>query len=181
MVLRINGYYYPNKFDSVLDYVSNKMEAKMTFASFYKDKKPSAASGKLHIDPSYMQPPYNLKQRPNAATRPLLVMFEEPNCKQCDELHLDVLQKPETREAIKAFDVVLLNQYSNGFIVPPDGKPIKIANKKIYLFILNICILLNFSFYFWFLTYQFLLFLILLLLFRALHNFDCNRNLSKSH
>ncbi len=127
VVLRINGYYYPQKFNAVLDYVSAAMETKMTFANFYKSRKSTATSGKLHIDPTYLQPPYNLKQQLATTKRPLLVMFEEPNCKLCDELHLDVLQKAETREAIKPFDVVLLNQHSKGFLVTPEGKTMKIA------------------------------------------------------
>jgi thioredoxin-related protein len=128
VILRINGYYYPQKFSAVLDYVSAGTENKMTFADYYKAEKSSATSGKLHIDPAYLQPPYNLKQRLSAAKRPLLVMFEEPNCKQCDELHLDILQKAESREAIKPFDVVLLNRHSKGFLVTPDGVAMRIAD-----------------------------------------------------
>jgi thioredoxin-related protein len=128
VVLRINGYYYPQKFSAVLDYVSAGTESKMTFADYYKTEKKSATSGKLHIDPAYLQPPYNLKQRLATAKRPLVVMFEEPNCKLCDELHLDILQKAESREAIKAFDVVLLNQHSKGFLVTPEGVVMKIAD-----------------------------------------------------
>jgi len=128
IALRVNGYYYPDKFKAALDYVSEGMESKTGFLSYYKETRAKKVSGSLHIDPAYLQPPYNLKQTLKTNQRPLLVMFEEPDCKLCDELHLDVLKKPETQEAIKDFDVVLLNQYSKGFLVTPDGKAKRISD-----------------------------------------------------
>ena len=124
--LRINGYYYPKKFSAALDYVSQKKEGKISFLQFYKQASKPKVSGKLHIEDSYLQPPYNLKKTLAENKRPLLVMFEQPDCKLCDELHLDVLKKPEAASAIKAFDVVVLNQYSRGFITTPAGKQMRI-------------------------------------------------------
>ena len=124
--LRINGYYHPEKFAAALDYVSQKQEGKMTFLQFYKARTKPVLSGKLHIDDSYLQPPYNLSNTIKTNKRPLIVMFEQPDCKLCDELHLDVLKKPETVKAIKDFDVVVLNQYSRGFITTPAGKQMRI-------------------------------------------------------
>lgn len=126
VALRINGYYYPEKFTAALDYVSNKKEKETSFLTYYKQKKTSKASASLHIDPRYLQPPYNLKLAMETSKRPLLVMFEEPYCKLCDELHLDILQQEETKEAIKAFDVVLLNARSNGILITPQGKAMRI-------------------------------------------------------
>ncbi len=126
--LRINGYYYPEKFNAALDYVSKKMESTISFLNYYKNNKADKATGKLHIDPSYLQPPYHLQQTLQKNKRPLLVLFEEPNCKLCDELHLDILKNQEARQAIKDFDVVLLNQHSKGFLVTPDGKMKRITD-----------------------------------------------------
>lgn len=126
VALRINGYYYPEKFNAALDYVSKKLESSTSFLDYYKNSKTEKASGTLHIDPSYLQPPYHLQQTLQKNKRPLLVLFEEPNCKLCDELHLDILKNQEAREAIKDFDVVLLNQRSKGYLVTPDGRMKKI-------------------------------------------------------
>ena len=126
VALRINGYYYPDKFSAALDYVANKKEKETSFLTYYKEKKTDKASATLHIEPGYLQPPYNLKLATETSKRPLLVMFEEPYCKLCDELHLDILQQEETKEAIKAFDVVLLNARSNGFLITPQGKAMRI-------------------------------------------------------
>ena len=126
VALRVNGYYYPEKFSAALDYVSNKKEKETSFLTYYKEKKADKASPTLHIDPRYLQPPYNLKLAMETSKRPLLVMFEETYCKLCDELHLDILQQEETKEAIKAFDVVLLDSRSNGFLITPTGKAMRI-------------------------------------------------------
>ena len=127
VALRINGYYYPEKFSSALDYVSAKMEKKMKFLQYYKAAKKTSASAKLHIQDSYLQPPYDLKTTINKNKRPLLVLFEERDCKLCDELHLDIMKKPEVVEAIKPFDVVLLDRNSRGFVVTPKGKQLRIS------------------------------------------------------
>jgi len=41
--------------------------------------------------------------------RPLLVMFEQKECAPCDELHLDILQRPESREQLQRVAVILLD------------------------------------------------------------------------
>lgn len=128
VVLRINGYYYPRKFDAALDYVANKLESKETFAQYYSVKEKIRDTGKLHMDSQYLQPPYNLQQTLATSKKPLLVLFENPNCKLCDELHQDILPRPEPTAAIKDFNVVLLNRFSKGFIVTPEGKATRIAD-----------------------------------------------------
>lgn len=130
VALRINGYYHPKKFDVALDFVAGHHEKQMNLSQYQAQVqgKPEGGSGKLHIDPSYLQPPYNLAQTIQTNQRPLLVLFERKHCEACDELHLDIFQKPETREAIKAFDVVLLDMNSKGLIVTPEGKRMKISD-----------------------------------------------------
>ncbi len=128
VALRLNGYYFPEKFNAVLDYVAAGMEAKMKFSEYYRAKTATPTTGKLHIDPSYLQPPYNLQQTLQANKRPLLVIFEQPGSKLCDELHLDILQKPESKEAIKGLDVAVLGQHSKGFVVTPDGQAMRISD-----------------------------------------------------
>ncbi|HEC29350.1 MAG TPA: redoxin domain-containing protein [Gammaproteobacteria bacterium] len=128
VALRINGYYYPEKFSSVLDYVSGKMESRLNFLQYYKQTSRKKSSAKLHIEASYLQPPYDLADTLKKNKRPLLVLFEQKNCRLCDELHLDILKKKEAMEALRAFDVVLLDQHSKGFLITPRGKRMRIAD-----------------------------------------------------
>ncbi|NOY67820.1 MAG: thioredoxin fold domain-containing protein [Gammaproteobacteria bacterium] len=126
-VLRINGYYYPEKFSAALDYVSGKKESQLSFSSFYKSKRNTGASGKLHIQESYLQPPYNLANTLKTSPKPLLVLFEKRECVLCDELHQDIMKKPEVENAIKPFNVILLDKTSKGILVTPEGKRVRIA------------------------------------------------------
>jgi thioredoxin-related protein len=126
VVYRANGYYPPEKFVSVLDYVGQKKEAESSYLDYVK-KHPikQKSSGKLHTAVATIKNPSDLK----AALEPdrhLLVMFEQPQCTACDELHLDILKRKESLEQLKRFDVVVLDMWSQNDIVTPDGKKLKI-------------------------------------------------------
>jgi len=127
VALRINGYYYPDKFSAALDYVATKKETQLSFSQFYKNKKSVKSTGKLHIQDSYLQPPYNLANTLKTSSKPLLVLFEKRECVLCDELHLDIMKMPEVKESIKPFNVVLLDKYSKGIMVTPKGKRVRIS------------------------------------------------------
>jgi thioredoxin-related protein len=127
VALRVNGYYFPGKFEAALDYVSGKMEKKTRFAQYFAKLNPIRASGKLHHDPSYLKPPYNLTSKARKGDKPLLVLFEQKTCKACDELHQDFFKRKEVSEELKKFDVVLLDMWSNEPIITPDGKKTTVA------------------------------------------------------
>ena len=107
VVMRLNGYYPPHKFSAVVDYVGGRHEQELAFRDYWEQQAPPAATGTLHSDPSYLQPPYRLARR--SADKPLLVLFEQKDCAACDELHLDIFKRSETAELLQGFDVVLLD------------------------------------------------------------------------
>jgi thioredoxin-related protein len=78
----------------------------------------------LHQDAAYLSAEAALDGR---AGRPLLVMFEQKECSPCDELHLDILQRPESREQLQRVDVVLLDMWSKDLVRRPDGKTTSIV------------------------------------------------------
>ncbi|MDZ7804671.1 thioredoxin family protein [Thiohalophilus sp.] len=121
VVLRINGYYAPNKFMAALEYVSQKKENQLSFREYYKQQGGEKASGKLHQADFLMGPPYNLEKL-TSREQPLLLMFEQKQCKACDELHGDIYPREATREQLKRFDVVRLDMWSDQKVVGPDGK-----------------------------------------------------------
>ena len=49
-------------------------------------------------------------------------MFEQKDCAACDELHGDILKRPETRAFVEQFDVVLLDMWSKTPLQTPDGR-----------------------------------------------------------
>lgn len=122
-VLRINGYYPPHKFSVALDYVAGKYEKTMTFPDYLHQTAPVAATGEIHHDPAYIGGDYRLPQAARNTDRPLLVMFEQKQCRACDELHLDILQREDSKSLLKQFDVALLDMWSETPVETPDGRP----------------------------------------------------------
>jgi thioredoxin-related protein len=120
VVARLNGYYPPHRFEAAIDYVAQRMERKQDFASYMKAATKDPASAKLHDQPFFMKPPYDLRRRPGG--KPLAVMFETPYCSGCDELHRDGLQRPELRELLGKFDVARFALTERVPVVAPDGK-----------------------------------------------------------
>jgi len=119
VVVRLNGYYPPHKFAAVVDYVGQHKEKKLSFRDYWAKLSPPASSGKLHREKGYLQEPYRLAGR--SGDKPLLVLFEQKDCAQCDELHLDILRRKESVELLERFDVVLLDMWSKAPVQTPGG------------------------------------------------------------
>ncbi|HEY9197991.1 MAG TPA: thioredoxin fold domain-containing protein [Gammaproteobacteria bacterium] len=120
VVLRLNGYYPPHKFMAALDYVASHAEDKQSFRDYLQQQAPAVAPGRLHQDQAFLQSPYRLDQRPGG--RPLAVLFEQPDCPPCDELHQDILNRKESRAQLSKFDVALFDMWSKMPLTTPDGR-----------------------------------------------------------
>lgn len=124
VALRVNGYYPPHKFNAALDYAVQHHGKDPTFREYFASVSPAAASGQLHNDASFLPADSALHDRNGRA---LLVLFEQKDCAPCDELHLDILQRPESREQLQRVDVVLLDMWSRTPVQRPDGKTSSVA------------------------------------------------------
>lgn len=126
VVLRLNGYYPPHRFRAALDYASSPTEsARQSFRDYLQQQAPVAAQGKLHQDASFLQAPYRLDKR--IGGRPLAVFFEQADCDACDELHLDILKRPESQTLLAKFDAVLLDMRSKTSLTTPDAQTLTAA------------------------------------------------------
>lgn len=121
--LRINGYYAPHQFGAALDYAGQKKERELPFKDYLAQVAPVAAQGKLHADARYLAPPYRLDRAAKRAGKPLLVLFEQKQCLPCDELHLDIFKRKESRALLDKFQVAQFDQWATTGLVAPDGKP----------------------------------------------------------
>ena len=119
-ILRVNGYYAPEKFEAVLDYIAGKEETNISFRDYYTERAPTSAKGTLHHNDAYLQPPYRLAER--KSKKPLLVLFEQKDCLPCDELHGDILIREESADLLQDFDVVLLDMWSKDELQRQDGE-----------------------------------------------------------
>ncbi|MCU7843173.1 MAG: thioredoxin fold domain-containing protein [Candidatus Thiodiazotropha sp. (ex Monitilora ramsayi)] len=122
--LRINGYFPPHKFSTALDYVAEKQETQQRFRDYLAQRQPVAASGKLHREPGYLQPPYDLRSQSRKSGKPLLVMMEMKQCPPCDELHQEILSRPELQKSLSEFDVAVIDVWSSEKLVTPTGERI---------------------------------------------------------
>ena len=124
IVFRANGYYPPEKFSALLDYIGKKQEVNLSYQDYMEKVNPQPATGLLHNDINSVLSTSNLSKH----DRPLLVMFEQKKCNTCDELHLDISKRKETLEQLSRFNVVVLDMWSSQMIIAPDGNEIKIRD-----------------------------------------------------
>lgn len=124
-VLRTNGYYPPQKFDAALDYVLQHKDKTQSFRAYLASAGSRQTEGKLHTDVATLQSPYNFSK---SSDKHRLVMFEQKQCKECDELHLDILQRDESKQQLKKFDVVVLDMWSEDKLIRPDGRKVAVKD-----------------------------------------------------
>lgn len=127
VVLRINGYFAPHKFDVALDYVAGRHEGAGGFRDYYAGVSPVAANASLNPLPGALPTPLRLAERP-APGRPLLVMFEQGSCGECDELHRDTLARKEVAHALTNVDVAQLDLWSADPMQTPDGRDMTVRD-----------------------------------------------------
>ena len=123
VALRVNGYYAPDKFEAVLDFVGRRMERKMAFSDYYQKQSPTKASGKLHPQ-KFILKQTDLTKVMSKNDKPLLVLFDQKQCAGCDELHTDIFTRKETLEQLKRFNVVRFDMWSTTKLVTPTGRPL---------------------------------------------------------
>lgn len=122
VVLRLNGYYPPHKFQVALEFVAGKLENQTSFADFLQRNAGESDSGKLHQQPFYQKPPFNLDRSGHPAAKPLAVLFEQRHCAACDEMNDQGFKDKATLALVKKFDMVRLELYGKQEVVTPDGK-----------------------------------------------------------
>lgn len=124
IIFRANGYYPPEKFSALLDYVGKKQESEISYQDYMEKVDPQPASGRLHDDINSVVSISDLSK----TNKPLLVMFEQKKCSTCDELHQDIIKRKETIEQLSKFDVAVLDMWSSQVINTPTGKKMKIRD-----------------------------------------------------
>lgn len=124
IVFRANGYYPPEKFSALLDYIGNKQESSISYQDYMEKVNPQPATGRLHDDINSVLSIDDLSK----TDKPLLVMFEQKKCTPCDELHLDIAKRKESVELLSRFNVAVLDMWSDRVITTPSGNKMKIRD-----------------------------------------------------
>lgn len=121
IILRLNGYIPPRRFNIALDYVIKRQETKVSYRAYVKANLPPGKSGGMNKEDFFMKAPINLSLKNGKRDKPFAVFFEQKHCPSCDVLHQKVLSDNFTRKIIKKFDTVQLDMWSNNTLVLPDG------------------------------------------------------------
>lgn len=124
VALRLDGYYPPAEFTHALDYVSGKMEDQQAFPEYLASIKMESNSGPLNSGTLngaewLASKPYDLTGFNNS--KPIAVLFEEPNCETCDLLHRKTFRDPAAAALLDQFNVIQLNRWADTEVVKPDG------------------------------------------------------------
>ncbi len=124
VIFRANGYYPPEKFNALLDYIGKKQEAHLSYREYMQEVNPQPSTGQLHTDINTVASIADL----TGQDKPLLVMFEQRKCTACDELHLDILKRKESVVLLSTFNVIVLDMWSNEMITTPAGEKLMIRD-----------------------------------------------------
>jgi len=113
-LLRLTGYYEPERFSQALDYLIDGHYREQGLQAYLAGLQPPAAPGgsrpeALIPDPLFAAAPYALDRSRMPAERPLLVVFEGADCPRCKRFHDEVLGDAPTRARLADFDVVRLD------------------------------------------------------------------------
>jgi len=124
LLLRIVGYYPPDRFRRVLDYLDSRAYEAQPLREYLEafSQEPEADRAPIISDDLFEQPPYMLDRSRLSAERPLLVVFEGSACPACERFHRRVLQDKSIRRLIGEYEAVQLDARDvKGRVVTPAG------------------------------------------------------------
>lgn len=120
VVVRMNGYYPPHRFEAALDFVTGRKEGQLAFSEYMKTAVKDPASAELHDQAFFMREPLDLRRK--AGGKPLAVVFETPYCTGCDEMHREAFERAEVRAQVAKFDVARVMVGGRSELTSPDGR-----------------------------------------------------------
>lgn len=120
--LRLNGYYDPDRFRVALDYVTNKKESELSFNEYAASLDNSKSSESLIARDYFTGPTAALGERGMVADKPLIILFEQGTCQNCETLHETILSKPKSRELLAGFDMYQVDMWGREEFKTPNGE-----------------------------------------------------------
>ena len=115
-ILRVNGYRAPERFRTILEYIATRSYQTTTLADYLQ----------AELDRNV----YRLRANPlfsettdlSSVDGPLMLIFEDGSCYDCDEFHDGILADERVRKEIAAFTIVRLDADSTKPIIDLYGK-----------------------------------------------------------
>ena len=123
-LLKIIGFYPPEKFNRVLDYIADGDYQRETLSQYLQKDRTGSGQQEIQYDYTlFSKPPYVLDRTRFKGQQPLLILFESPNCNPCQRFHQWVLNDKNVRRLMPDFETVQLNSLDNASKVKlPSGR-----------------------------------------------------------
>jgi thioredoxin-related protein len=137
LLARLPGYFEPERFNRVLDYLIDRRWETQTLKDYLVATQPSGpaksdpppesgaeqAAGGLIQDPLFPPPPHVLDRSRVPAERPLVVIFESADCPRCARFHREVIQDSDLRPQLASIDLVRLDAADDQTpVLTPNGE-----------------------------------------------------------
>ncbi len=106
VVLRLNGYSPPEKFRVAIEYVGRHREKTQSFTDYLAATASIKAGAQLASEPFFAPGPADMPRLMRSSVKPVIVVFEQASCRECDELHREAFQRAEVRQLLERFTVV---------------------------------------------------------------------------
>ncbi len=116
-LFRLNGYYEPHRFNALLDYLETSPES--SFRDYYSRIYKPQKSSTLNQQTFFMVKGSSLKR--NMGDRPLMVLFEQRDCADCDEMHNRTFQQQDGKSLMAKMDIAQFDIWDIDRVITPDG------------------------------------------------------------
>ena len=121
-VLQLHGYRDQRSFRYALEYVQSKRYRNQLFADYLAEQnKPTVYAFRSH-------PQIAVTTYFKGYDKPLMVLFEDKHCAQCDRFHEKTLNHPDVLDALESFLFIRLDAASNSLLIDVDGQTSTPAN-----------------------------------------------------
>ncbi|MGB5744315.1 MAG: thioredoxin fold domain-containing protein [Sedimenticolaceae bacterium] len=111
-LLRIVGYHPPQRFEQILRYLSDREFERMALREYLvgdTTANEKSANDAPVQDPLFAAPPFALDRRQPPAQRPLMIVFDRRNCRECSFVLGELFRIPSIRSQLEQFDLVRLD------------------------------------------------------------------------
>jgi thioredoxin-related protein len=125
-LLKLVGFYPPEKFSHVLDYIDGSHYTTMQLSAYLRDKTINTKTARKAIirdTTLFNKPPYDMTTYKGGLVRPMLVVFEAPDCNPCQRFHQRVLTNNAVRKKLQDLYAIQLDASDNTTsVIVPDGR-----------------------------------------------------------
>ncbi len=124
---RINGYYSPDKFVAVLDYLAlkkdNNAEKMLGFTEYFRQKGVAKTTANPELETEkYIVKTDNLQKLISDSQKPVMILFEQNYCQDCDEVHGDLFRRLPIYKRLQRFTIAQIDINSNDSMTTPGGE-----------------------------------------------------------